>query len=86
MSEDPSKKASYRQDLENLISQAKAPYHHDLEDLIAQAKARVARMTPEELKIMEDKQRKSFVRAMTTPCEHGVLDFEQCPKCRGWDK
>lgn len=27
-------------------------------------------------------QRQSFVRAMTTPCEHGVLDFEQCAECR----
>ena len=28
-------------------------------------------------------QRESWVRAMTTPCEHGVLDFEQCGECRG---
>lgn len=37
-------------------------------------------MTPAEI----DAQRQSFVRGMTTPCEHGVLDFEQCPDCRGW--
>lgn len=35
-------------------------------------------MTPEE----EEAQRQSWVRGMTTPCEHGVLDFEQCPDCR----
>lgn len=23
---------------------------------------------------------------MTTPCEHGKLDFEQCPDCRGWNQ
>ena len=28
-------------------------------------------------------QRESWVRGMTTPCEHGVVDFEQCPDCRG---
>jgi hypothetical protein len=27
-------------------------------------------------------QRKSWVRGMCTPCEHGVMDFEQCPDCR----
>lgn len=26
-------------------------------------------------------QRESYARAME-PCEHGVLDFEDCPKCR----
>ena len=32
-----------------------------------------------------DVQRESFVRGMMARCEHGVLDFEQCPKCRGWE-
>jgi hypothetical protein len=36
-------------------------------------------MTTEE----QEAQRQSWVRAMTTGCEHGVLDFEQCPDCRG---
>lgn len=27
-------------------------------------------------------QRESWVRGMTTPCEHGVRDFEQCGECR----
>lgn len=31
-----------------------------------------------------DEQRKSWVRGMTARCEHGVIDFEQCPDCRGW--
>lgn len=26
-------------------------------------------------------QRRSWVHGMTTPCEHGELDFEQCPEC-----
>jgi hypothetical protein len=30
-----------------------------------------------------EEQRKSWVRGMTTGCEHGVLDFETCPQCRG---
>lgn len=30
---------------------------------------------------MKAAQRASFIRAMTTPCEHGVLDFETCPDC-----
>lgn len=39
--------------------------------------AQIHEMTPEEI----DAQRQSFVRAFTTPCEHGELDFEQCPEC-----
>jgi len=38
----------------------------------------IHQMTPEEIKA----QRQSWVRAFTTPCEHGELDFEQCPECR----
>lgn len=34
-------------------------------------------MTPEEI----EAQRASLVRGMTARCEHGELDFEQCPKC-----
>ncbi len=34
-------------------------------------------MTPAEI----EAQRQSWVRGMTTPCEHGELDFEQRPKC-----
>jgi hypothetical protein len=41
---------------------------------------RVHQMTPAEI----EAQRQSWIRGMTNGCEHGVLDFEQCPKCRGW--
>lgn len=58
----------------------------DLEQLLADAKAKMAKMTPEELEAMQEAQKKSFVRGMMAKCEHGVLDFEQCPKCRGWDR
>lgn len=57
-----------------------------LEELLAKAKDRVSKMSPEEYQAMMDAQRASFVRGMTTRCEHGELDFEQCPKCRGWEK
>lgn len=57
----------------------------DLEKLLKKAKDRVDAMSPEEHAHMMEEQKKSFVRAMTTPCEHGVLDFETCPKCRGWE-
>lgn len=62
-----------------------APKRDDLEELLKKSKEAVAKMSPEEYEAMMEEQRKSFVRAMTTPCEHGVLDFETCPKCRGWE-
>lgn len=37
----------------------------------------IHQMTPAEI----EAQRQSWVRGMTTPCEHGELDFEQCPGC-----
>lgn len=40
--------------------------------------AEVHQMTPAEI----EAQRKSFARGMSARCEHGELDFEQCPKCR----
>ncbi len=57
----------------------------ELEDLIAKSKEAVAKMTPAEREAMLQEQKKSFVRGMMARCEHGVLDFEQCPKCRGWE-
>lgn len=39
--------------------------------------AQVHQMTPAEI----EAQRQSWVRGMTAPCEHGVLDFETCPDC-----
>lgn len=61
-----------------------SPHHKTtgLNDLIEKSKAKLADMSEEERQAMWQAQRKSFVRAMTTPCEHGVLDFEQCPQCR----
>lgn len=54
----------------------------EADKLIAEAQRWVANATPEQLKEMWDRQRASYVRGMTTPCEHGVLDFEQCDDCR----
>jgi hypothetical protein len=54
----------------------------ELKQAIADARARYEAMSPEAKAEMWRKQRESFIRAMTTPCEHGVLDFEQCPQCR----
>ena len=54
----------------------------ELYDSLAEALRRYAAMTPEEQAAMQMAHLASLVRAMTTPCEHGVLDFEQCPDCR----
>lgn len=35
-------------------------------------------MTMEEV----EAQRQSWARGMMARCEHGELDFEQCPRCR----
>lgn len=56
----------------------------DINKLLAEAKARVDRMTPEQREAMRAEQQKSWVRGMTARCEHGLVDFEQCPDCRGW--
>ena len=53
-----------------------APVDDELENLLRKAAQR--KMTPEEY----EAQRQSWVRGMTQPCEHGVVDFEQCPDCR----
>jgi hypothetical protein len=44
--------------------------------------AKANRMTEDQKAKMREAQKQSFVRGMTTPCEHGVLDFEQCAECR----
>lgn len=54
----------------------------NLKERLEEAKRRVEAMSPDEYSAMIDAQRKSWVRAMTTPCEHGWLDFEDCPGCR----
>ena len=56
----------------------------DLQRLVDDAMARFNALSPEEQAEHRRLQRESFIRGMTTPCEHGVLDFEQCPDCRGW--
>lgn len=53
-----------------------------LKAAVQAAMDRLAAMSPEEQKAHWQAQRESFVRGMTTPCEHGVLDFEQCGACR----
>lgn len=40
--------------------------------------AQIHQMTPEEI----EAQKASWVRGTSTPCEHGVLNFEECPECR----
>jgi hypothetical protein len=42
--------------------------------------SQVHQMTPAEI----EAQRQSWVRGMTARCEHGEVDFEQCPDCRDW--
>jgi hypothetical protein len=53
-----------------------------LAHIIERAKEQIAAMTPAEREKMLASQRESFARGMSTPCEHGILDFEQCPECR----
>ena len=56
---------------------------NELDKLLEQAKYHMARMSPEDRRAMYEEQKLSLARAFSTPCEHGELDFEQCPKCRG---
>lgn len=63
----------------------RAPERPELDELLKKAKEAVEKMTPEERAAMMEEQKKSFVRGMMARCEHGELDFEQCPKCRGWE-
>jgi hypothetical protein len=54
----------------------------DLDELLRRSVEAVKAMSPEERAAMHEAQRQSWVRAFTTPCEHGELDFEQCGDCR----
>lgn len=54
----------------------------DLLKLAADAFARFRALPPKERARLKRLQRESFIRGMTTPCEHGILDFEQCGDCR----
>lgn len=53
-----------------------------IDDLVRQSVEAVKRMTPQEREAMLEAQRQSWVRAFTSKCEHGLLDWEQCPECR----
>lgn len=53
----------------------------NIEEMLVEAKRRVDAMTPEQRAAMEKAQRESFMRGMG-PCEHGILDFEDCEECR----
>lgn len=53
-----------------------------INDLLLRSVAELKAMTPDARQDMIAKQRASFILGMTTPCEHGVLDFEQCGDCR----
>ena len=53
----------------------------ELKKALAEAEARYRAMTPEEQAAMWQAQRESWVRGMSARCEHGELDFEQCPEC-----
>lgn len=63
----------------------RTPERPELEELFKKSKEAVAKMSPEEYEAMMEAQKASFVRGMLAKCEHGELDFEQCPKCRGWE-
>lgn len=53
-----------------------------LDDLLRSAVEAFKTLPPAERHRVIAAQRRSFIRGMTTPCEHGVLDFEQCGDCR----
>lgn len=53
----------------------------DIETLLREAMERFNALSPEQRAEHRRLQRESYVRGMTTPCEHGVLDFEQCGEC-----
>lgn len=63
-----------------------APDRPALSELIRKSVEAFNAMTPEQQEAMLAEQRKSWVRGMTARCEHGMVDFEQCPDCRGWNK
>jgi hypothetical protein len=54
----------------------------DIEALVKASFERYDAMSPQEKAVHDKAQRESWVRGMSTPCEHGMLDFEQCGPCR----
>lgn len=55
----------------------------ELKCLVSAAQSRYEAMSLEERTAHDEAQRQSWIRGMA-PCEHGVWDWETCPKCRGW--
>lgn len=51
--------------------------HHDVKE----AQARFDALTPDKQRAHREAQAASYARSLA-PCEHGVVDFEQCPECR----
>lgn len=74
----PTLKPLWQQDAENADAGAER-----INRLLERAKALFAAMPEDEVRAIWTAQRESFARGMATPCEHGALDFEQCPLCRG---
>lgn len=54
----------------------------EFHEMIRKSNERYETMSPDEQQAMWKAQRESWVRAFTTPCEHGDLDWESCPHCR----
>jgi hypothetical protein len=58
----------------------------DFRKMLDEIEAHRASLPPEVRAKLEaderEAQRQSLVRAMLQPCEHGVLDFEDCGDCR----
>ena len=50
--------------------------------LAREAAQRFAALPEAERRLIKSLQRASYIRGMTTPCDHGILDFEQCGDCR----
>jgi len=53
-----------------------------IRDLALKAMDTFNKLPPAERAAHLEAQRASWVRGMITPCEHGVLDFEDCGECR----
>lgn len=75
-------RAALNKDLDTIDPPLIKDHVKGVSELVEQSKARLAAMSEDERQAMWKAQRESFARAMTTPCEHGVLDFEQCSECR----
>ncbi|WP_421358196.1 hypothetical protein [Agrobacterium rosae] len=86
VAENASLKAKISQEAPNLADITVATITGNMSDelraLLGEASATYDVMKPEERERMWNAQRASFVQGMTTPCEHGKLDFEQCVECR----